>query len=395
MAQRTQAEKRNTKAAGRAKTVVQDHYFDYALLFLVIFLIAFGLIMLYSTSSYIAQTKFDGDSAYYVKKQLFSVAAGTCLLIFFTAVPYRTWGKLWGLIYAAALALNILVIVKGSTYGGSTRWLSIGGFSFQPSETAKIACIVIVAWLISRSPRQFRDFRNVIKVLVLIAPLFALIAYSNLSTAIIVLAIVFVMLFVAHPGYKQFVGAAVLVVGAVAAFLLTASYRVTRIQVWLHPENYPDEAYQTLQGLYAIGSGGWFGKGLGNSIQKLVVPEPENDMIFTIICEELGLIGGICVILLFVLLCWRFMVIANSADDLFGSMIAIGVMAHIAVQTILNIAVVTNTIPNTGVVLPFISYGGSSTMILMAEIGIVLNVSRGIRISAPQEVLQPSGKVSV
>lgn len=149
---------------------------------------------------------------------------------------------------------------------------------------------------------------------------------------------------------------------------------------WLHPEDYPDDAYQTLQGLYAIGSGGLFGKGLGGSIQKLgYVPEAQNDFIFTIICEEVGLFGAICVILLFVLLIWRFMVIANNSPDLFGAMIVVGVMSHIALQVVLNLAVVTNSIPNTGVTLPFISYGGTSMVILLAEMGLVLSVSRGIR----------------
>lgn len=378
-------EKQKLKREANRKKMRQDQtagYFDYALLFLVIFLVAFGLIMLYSTSSYIAQTKFDGDSAYYVKKQLFSCLVGFALMIFFTAVPYQKWKKLTPLIYAAVLGLNLLVLFAGSTYSGSTRWLSIGGFSFQPSETAKIGCIMVVAYLISKSPAQYKKFGTVLKTFALILPIFALIAYSNLSTAIIVAGIVFVMLFVAHPGYKSFVWIILAGVAAVAVFLVTASYRLTRIQVWLHPEDY-DTGYQTLQGLYAIGSGGLFGKGLGNSLQKLVVPEPENDMIFTIICEELGLIGGICVIILFLMLCWRFMIIASQADDLYGSMIAIGVMAHIALQTVLNIAVVTNSIPNTGVVLPFISYGGTSTMILLAEIGIVLSVSRGIRVPIP------------
>ena len=188
------------------------------------------------------------------------------------------------------------------------------------------------------------------------------------------------MMFVASPKYSHFFILAGLVVAVGAVFILTQSYRGDRIMAWLHPEDYPDDAYQTLQGLYAIGSGGLFGKGLGGSIQKLgYVPEAQNDFIFTIICEELGLFGAICVILLFVLLIWRFMVIANNSPDLFGAMIVVGVMSHIALQVVLNLAVVTNSIPNTGVTLPFISYGGTSMVILLAEMGLVLSVSRGIR----------------
>ncbi|MFR5115693.1 MAG: FtsW/RodA/SpoVE family cell cycle protein [Eubacterium sp.] len=164
-------------------------------------------------------------------------------------------------------------------------------------------------------------------------------------------------------------------------------YRVVRIAAWLHPDQYPDKAYQTLQGMYAIGSGGLFGKGLGASVQKLgYVPEAQNDFIFTIICEELGLFGAICVILLFILLIWRCMVIANSAPDLYSSLIAVGVMGHIALQVVLNICVVTNWMPNTGIILPFISYGGTSVAILLSEMGLVLNVSRQIRFDAAHPI---------
>ena len=171
-------------------------------------------------------------------------------------------------------------------------------------------------------------------------------------------------------------------VGFGAAFIMFESYRAERLKIWLHPEDY-DKGYQTLQGLYAIGSGGLFGKGLGESMQKLgFVPEAQNDMIFSIICEELGLFGAICVILLFLLMIWRFMVIANNAPDLYGALIVVGVMAHVAIQVILNIAVVTNTIPNTGITLPFISYGGTSILFLLSEMGLALSVSRGIKLEA-------------
>ena len=190
------------------------------------------------------------------------------------------------------------------------------------------------------------------------------------------------MLFVASPKYLQFIIVAVAVVVFAVAFVMLAGYRSTRIEAWLHPETAgTDAVFQTMMGLYAIGSGGLFGKGLGESLQKLGnVPESQNDMIFTIICEELGLFGAICLILLFILLIWRMMVIANNARDLYGSLLVIGVMSHIAIQVILNIAVVTNSLPNTGVILPFISYGGTSIIFLMAEIGLVLSVSRGIRL---------------
>jgi cell division protein FtsW len=187
------------------------------------------------------------------------------------------------------------------------------------------------------------------------------------------------MLIVACKNNKGFIALIVVLLGlAVVALLAFGGFRATRIMVWLNPEQYSSEGgFQVLQGLYAIGSGGLFGKGLGQSVQKLgFVPEAQNDMIFTIVCEELGLFGGIAVLLLFAFLIWRFMVVANNAPDLFGSLIVVGVMAHIAVQVILNVAVVTNTVPNTGVTLPFISYGGTSVVFLLMEMGLVLSVAR-------------------
>jgi cell division protein FtsW len=218
--------------------------------------------------------------------------------------------------------------------------------------------------------------------MVLLAPLLGAVAYSNLSTALIIFGIAVCMLFVASPRYMQFFVVGGVGIAFAVAFIVFAGYRGDRIQAWLDPESAGDAGYQTLQGLYAIGSGGLFGKGLGQSLQKLGnVPEAQNDMIFTIICEELGLFGAVCVILLFVLLLWRMMVIANNSTDLYGSLLVVGIMSHIAIQVILNIGVVTKTIPNTGVILPFISYGGTSLVFLMAEMGLALNVSKGIRLS--------------
>jgi cell division protein FtsW len=214
---------------------------------------------------------------------------------------------------------------------------------------------------------------------------------DNMSSAIIIFGIAVLMLFVASPYYKRFfvMGGVVIALAAGLVFLITQldnikgfGFRGARVLAWLNPEDYSStEGFQVLQSLYAIGSGGIFGKGIGQSMQKLgFLPEMENDMIFSIICEELGLFGGICVIMLFVLLIWRLMVIASNASDLFGALLVVGVLGHIAIQVILNIAVVTNTIPNTGISLPFISYGGSSIMFLLIEMGLALSVGRGIRL---------------
>ena len=218
-----------------------------------------------------------------------------------------------------------------------------------------------------------------VKIRAIVLPIVAVVAYNNLSTAIIILGIAVCMLFVASPKYSHFVlmAAAVGVVGVV--FISFEAYRMDRIKIWLNPEAY-EKGYQTLQGLYAIGSGGLFGKGLGESMQKLgFIPEAQNDMIFSVICEELGLFGAVCVILLFLLMIWRFMIIANNASDLYGALVVVGIMAHLSIQVILNIAVVTNTIPNTGISLPFISYGGTSVLFLLAEMGLALSVAKGIK----------------
>lgn len=370
--------------ARRQKKKRQIKYFDYSLLFIIIFLICFGLVMLYSTSAYDAQNTFK-DPTHYLKRQGMAFAMGLAGMFVISKIDYRYWKKLGVFAYMVSLCLCTLVLIPGVgiDHNGSRRWLGIPNSSleFQPSEFAKLAVIMFLASMICKFPKKMAKFSTVVKVMCFVLPLFVLIAINNLSTAIIVMGIGAAMVFVASPKYLQFVIIGAAGVGGIVLFLLlpTAGYRGERVEMWLHPENF-EKGYQTLQGLYAIGSGGLFGKGLGNSMQKLgFVPEAPNDMIFSIICEELGLFGAICVILLFLLLMWRFMVIANNARDLYGALIVTGILAHIAIQVILNIAVVTNSIPNTGVTLPFISYGGTSVVFLMAEMGLALSVSRGIQ----------------
>ena len=359
-------------------------YFDYNLLFLVVFLVCFGLVMLYSSSSYICanSAKYNYDAAFYLKKQLRNYILGTFGMFFFIATPYRTWKRFGWMAYFVSFALCVLVIFVGNESHGSTRWLEIGPISFQPSEVAKVGVVVFLAMLMERVAKQLHSLKNLAKVFGILLPIVGAVAYNNLSTAIIIMGITVCMLFVASPKYIHFIAVGLVGVVVAVVFVAMAGYRMGRIEAWLHPETAdPDAVYQTLQGLYAIGSGGLFGKGLGESLQKLGnVPESQNDMIFTIICEELGLFGAVCVILLFMLIIWRMMVISNNAPDLFGSLLVVGIMSHIAIQVILNIAVVTNSIPNTGVILPFISYGGTSIVILMCEIGLVLGVSRSIRL---------------
>lgn len=361
-------------------------FFDFSLLFIILFLLAFGLIMVYSTSSYMAGVKL-GRVDYYFKRQLLTSLVGIVAMIIASHVDYHIYRKFVGLIYLVAFLLCLAVAIPGigREINNSRRWLFIGPISFQPSELAKLACLVIVAVVVAKMPKKINSFKTVLKIIGMVIPLFGLVAYTNLSNAIILMAITVTIIFVASKKYAQFFITAGLIGVAGVAFIMLESYRASRIDAWLHPET-SEKGYQTLQGLYAIGSGGIFGKGLGQSMQKLgYVPEAQNDMIFSIICEELGLFGAVCVILLFILMLWRFAVIANNARDLMGSLLVVGSMGHIATQVILNIAVVTNTIPNTGISLPFISYGGTSVLFLLAEMGIVLNVSRGIQIEETYE----------
>ena len=366
---------------------------DYSLLFIVLFLLSFGLVMLYSTSSYEAALEY-GDSAYFLKRQLVFTLFGLVLMTGVSFIPYTFWKRVSVLAYLVSVGLIVLVIPFGMEVNGAKRWIRIPGLpmQLQPAEVAKIGVIIFSAMIIEKLGRRslatIKGFIFPMIPAVIVAVMIWQIT-DNLSSAIIVVAIVFGMLFVACPDYGKFLGivVTVLVVGAFIVWYTVNSadtnsldFRGERILAWLDPQAYAGgKGYQTIQALYAIGSGGVFGKGLGQSMQKLgFIPEAQNDMIFSIICEELGLFGAISIMLMFVLLIWRFMMIANSADDFYGAMLVVGVISHIAVQVILNIAVVTNTIPNTGVTLPFISYGGSSVFFLLSEIGIVLSVARGM-----------------
>ena len=358
---------------------VKGEYFDYVLLFVVLFLVGFGLVMVYSTSSYKAYLDF-GDSGYYFKRQLLFSLVGFVAMVVVSKINYQKWKRFSGLIYLIMLVLQIAVLFLGLDSHGAKRWIQIGPVSFQPSEFAKIGMILFMAHLISNKANIIKKFMELIKIYVVGLLIIGLIAIENLSTAIVIMAIIIVMTFITSPKYKQFFILGILAILLVAVFIASAGYRGERIDAWLDPENH-EKGYQTMQSLYAIGSGGIFGKGLGQSMQKLgFIPESHNDMIFSVVCEELGLFGAICVITLFIILIWRCVIVADNARDLYGSLIVIGVMTHIAVQVIINLAVVTNTMPNTGVPLPFISYGGSSMLFILIEMGVVLSVSRQIKL---------------
>lgn len=347
---------------------------DYSLLAAVLFLTAFGLITLYSTSMYNGQVRF-GDSAYYFKKQLFATALGLLSMYTISCMDYHVLQKIAVPAYLISLVLSGAVLLVGDAYNGSRRWLSLGPLSFQPAEYAKLAVILLLAWLVS-SRKKSQNVGMIALVMGAVLPIVVLVGTNNLSTAIIILGIAVIMIFISNPRYLPFIWIALAGSGLIAIFLGMEAYRLERLTVWMDPENH-EKGFQTIQGLYAIGSGGAFGKGLGKSMQKLgFVPEAQNDMIFSVICEEMGLLGATSLIVLFGFLLWRFMIISTRSRDLFGGLLAAGIMGHIAMQVILNIAVVTNSIPNTGITLPFISYGGTSVLFLLSEMGLALAVSR-------------------
>ena len=365
---------------------------DRSLIFIVLFLLCFGLIMVYSASSYEASIKFN-DSTYYLRSQLRATLLGLVVMVIVTRLDYHILQKIAWPAYIVSCVLIMLVLTPlGMTINGARRWLNVG-LSLQPAEVAKVGMIIFFAAYICGHMKSIRDLHLIWRTLLLAGfPCVLVLGITkNLSSAIIIFGIVFIMLFVASPKSWPYiisviavVAAAGLVVYLVEKNIIPAdiSYRLSRVKAWRNPDAYASGiGYQTLQALYSIGSGGFFGKGLGQSTQKLgFVPEAQNDMIFSIICEELGIFGAIAVIFLFVLLIWHLMAIATNAPDMFGSLLVTGVMVHFALQVILNIAVVSNALPNTGITLPFISFGGSSTMFLLIEIGIVLSVSRSIKI---------------
>lgn len=376
-------------APKKKKKKKPHRFYDYSLLLSVVFLTIFGLIMIYSASSYRAQLML-GDAAYFVKRQGMIAAGSAVVMLFISKMDYHWFAKFTWLGYFTYLACMIATMLFGVESHGKKRWLQIGPIQFQPTELVKISLILFLAVVISRMGLKINEFRNVRAIIIWCGVPALLITENNLSSGIITCGIVFVVLFVACKIKWPFFACAGAGIGLIAvspyigkalvAVRLLKPYQLDRITAWVDPTA-TDTGYQTLQGLYAIGSGGFFGRGLGQSLQKLgFVPEPQNDMIFSIICEELGLFGATLLILMFMFMIYRFMVIASNAPDLMGSLLVVGVMAHIGIQVILNIAVVTNTIPNTGVTLPFISYGGTSVLFLMLEMGMVLSVSNQIKL---------------
>lgn len=387
---------REVQVKRKRKARTRIHYFDYSLLAVIVFLACFGLLMLYSTSSYSALTKYN-DGMHYFKRQAAFCILGFVGMYIASRIDYHIFA-----IYAKQLywiSIGLLVLVQtplGQEVNGARRWIKLPfDQQFQPSEVTKIAVILFIPLLLCRMGKEINTLKGLLCIAIWggFAAGCVFILTENLSTAIIVMGISCFLIFVVHPKTRPFF--AILAAGIIGVVIVTlilkvlvqnmdasaaANFRLRRVLVWLQPEKYAaNSGFQVMQGLYAVGSGGFFGKGLGNSAQKMVIPEVQNDMILAIICEELGIFGAIMVLMLFGLLLYRLMFIAQNAPDMYGALVATGIFAHIAIQVILNVAVVINLIPTTGITLPFISYGGTSILFLMAEMGLALGISRKIQ----------------
>ena len=355
---------------------------DITFLSFVLILLTIGLVMLFS-ASYAYSLEYYGSSYKFITQQLLFALVGLVAMYALSRIDYHFWRKFAVFLYIATLVVLAALLIMPPMIPGLDvkRWLVIGSFSFQPSEIAKFAVILLFSSIISANYKKMGEIKFVLFLAVLLAlPCGLIVLEPHLSATILVFAIGIVLMVIGGIKKKIIVlggGAAVGLVGVaiVSGFI---SYGSDRIKYWLNPWLDPaGKGFQTIQSLLAIGSGGILGRGFGQSRQKyLWVPEPHNDFIFSIVCEELGLIGAMVIIILFALLVWRGFTIAMHAPDKFGSLLAVGLTVQVGIQAILNIWVVTNTMPNTGISLPFFSYGGTSLFMLLAEMGIVLSVSR-------------------
>ena len=354
--------------------------FDSVIFYTTMTLVFIGIIMVFS-ASFVQSAFKHGDSYYFLKRNTIYATLGFISMITISNIDYRFWKKNAKAIGIVSVVLLLLVLTPlGIKANGARRWLGFGAFTIQPAEIAKFATIIITAKLIEKRYDNMKSLTKGVLPLLLIPGLFfGLIMFQpNMSTAGTIILVTFVMIFVAGLNMKFVIAMFGSGVGLFLLLALTSEYRLKRILSFLDPFQDPlGNGYQVIQGLYALGSGGLFGMGLGKSQQKwFYIPEPQNDFIFAIIGEELGLIGCAVVIMLFVILVYRCVRIALNCKDIFTCMVVIGIGAQIGIQAALNIAVATSSMPVTGVALPFISYGGTSLIIFMSAVGIVLNISK-------------------
>jgi cell division protein FtsW len=354
---------------------------DLTFLVLTLLILSIGLVMLFS-ASYANAYYLMGNSLHYISRQFIFAIAGVVVMLAASHADYRLFKPLAIPIYGISIVLLIVVLFM-PPLNNARRWIPLGFGTLQPSEIAKFAIVVLFSALISANCQQMHTFRHgILPFMMVLLPVIGLmILEPHLSGTILIVAIGAAMMLAGGTSLRWFVMAG----GAIACLIIVlvmipgvVEYAGSRIEHWLNPFSDPrGEGFQTIQSLYAIGSGGLMGTGIGNSRQKyLYLPEPQNDFIFAIVCEELGFVGAALIICLYALLIWRGFVIAMRCRERFGSMLALGLISQVGIQTILNIAVVTNTIPNTGISLPFFSYGGTALTLLLAQMGVILSISR-------------------
>ncbi|MBD7936815.1 MULTISPECIES: stage V sporulation protein E [Cytobacillus] len=354
---------------------------DMILIIVTLMLLAVGLTMVYSASAIWADYKFD-DSFFFAKRQLLFAIVGLVAMFFLMNVDYWTWRTWAKVIIIVCFVLLLLVLIPGigNVRNGSRSWIGVGAFSIQPSEFMKLAMIAFLAKFLSEKQKLITSFKKgLVPSLGLVFLAFGLIMLQpDLGTGTVMVGTCIVMIFVSGARIKHFALLGLIGIGGFVALVLSAPYRIKRITSFLDPWEDPlGSGFQIIQSLYAIGPGGLFGLGLGESRQKFFyLPEPQTDFIFAILSEELGFIGGTFVILLFALLLWRGIRVALGAPDLYGSFLAVGIIAMVAIQVMINIGVVTGLMPVTGITLPFLSYGGSSLTLMLMAIGVLLNISR-------------------
>lgn len=345
-------------------------------------LVGIGLLAIASAGVSYGNTRF-GDPYYFFKEQLVGLAVGTLLLLITERVPYQLWRRFVIPLFTLALIFLVLVFIPGfgTTVYGAARWVDLGLFSFQPSEIMKIAIIFyLAAWLSRRDKRTSTDFYEGFLpfFLVLSVVSFLIIKQPDTGTLALIFCISLSIFFASGANLRHIIGLIALAFFALFVLIKIAPYRMQRFLVFLNPEHDPLGAgYQMTQAFLAIGTGGWFGVGLGYSRQKFnYLPEPVTDSIFAVLAEETGLLGSALVISLFLFFLWRGIRVARSAPDTFGELLAVGIVAWVVCQALINIAAITGLIPLTGIPLPFISFGGTSLAVLMAAVGVLLNISR-------------------
>ena len=358
-----------------------DATIDIPFLVILLALLGLGLVMLYSASC--VQSAYDSGhrtTTLYLRKQAICAAAGAAAFFLFSRIPVGLWYKLCWLLYAGSILLLLGVLFMGQEVNGAKRWISIGGIQFQPSELAKFAMILVFARLTRDYGPRAKKFRfGVLGFgIALVGILLPLALEKHLSAIMLMGMVAVVMMYVAGTNIRWLLAGALSAVIFVLVYISFMGYAGDRVSAWLHPEQDPgDTGYQILQSLYAVGSGGLFGLGLGRSRQKyLYLPFQYNDYIFAIVCEELGLFGAVGIIALYIALILRGYWIALRARDRFSTVLAAGLMTLIAVQTVLDLCVVTNLLPSTGISLPFFSYGGTALAVNLGEMGIVAHISR-------------------